>query len=113
ATFGGQTVDDSSVLLKYTYWGDANLDGQVTFDDYDIIDYFYWFPLPAAQMGWWTGDFNMDGEVTFDDYELIDYAYWFQGAPLTGDGLGAVPEPATLVLLGLGVLAIAARRKRR
>ncbi|MBE3069137.1 MAG: hypothetical protein IMZ66_02765, partial [Planctomycetes bacterium] len=38
ATFEGQTVDASSVLVKYTYWGDANFDGAVTFDDYDIID---------------------------------------------------------------------------
>ena len=112
ATFGGVTVDASSVLVKYTYWGDANLDGQITFDDYDIIDYYYWFPLPADQAGWWTGDFNMDGEVTFDDYDLIDYAYWFQGAPLSGDGLTAVPEPATMTLLAMGLGSMLLRRRR-
>ena len=109
-TFEGQTVDASSVLVKYTYWGDANFDGAVTFDDYDIIDYYYWFPLPAAQMGWWTGDFDYDGNVDFDDYDKIDYAYWFQGAPL--GGLSGVPEPATLALLALGACAALARRRR-
>ncbi|MBE3123463.1 MAG: PEP-CTERM sorting domain-containing protein [Planctomycetes bacterium] len=110
--FGGVAVDMTSVLAKYTYWGDANLDGAVTFDDYDVIDYYYWFPLPADQMGWWTGDFNMDGAVTFDDYDLIDYAYWFQG-PQLSNGLNGVPEPATLALLGLGALAAIARRRRQ
>ena len=112
-TLEGEPVDASSVLVKYTYWGDANFDGRVTFDDYDVIDYYYWFPLPADQMGWWTGDLDYDGNVDFDDYDLIDYAYWFQGAPLVGDGLGTVPEPATLTLLALGGLALAAKKKRR
>ena len=98
-TFEGQAVDASSVLVRYTYWGDANLDGVVNFDDYDVIDYYYWFPLPAAQMGWWTGDLDMDGNVDFDDYDKIDYAYWFQGSPL--GGLGAVSlEPAVARLDG-------------
>ena len=100
----------AAVTVKFTYWGDANLDGKVNFDDYDVIDYYYWFPLPAEEMGWWTGDFDMDGNVDFDDYDLIDYAYWFQGAPL--GGLGAVPEPATLALVAAGAAAILRRRRR-
>ena len=84
--FEGETVDATSVLVKYTYWGDANFDGTVTYDDYDIIDYYYWFQPPANQAGWWTGDFDMDTNVDSDDYDLIDYAYWFQGDPLEPGG---------------------------
>ena len=113
ATFGGVAVDASSVLVRYTYWGDMNFDGTVNFDDYDILDYYYWFPLPADQMGWWTGDLDYDGNVDFDDYDKIDYAYWFQGAPLAGDGLGAVPEPATMTLLAMGGLALLRRARHR
>jgi hypothetical protein len=29
------------------------------------------------------------------------------------DGMGAIPEPATLALLGLGAIAALARRRRR
>ena len=85
-TFAGQTVDDTCILIKYTYWGDINFDGSVTFDDYDVIDYYYWFPPPANQTGWWTGDFDMDTNIDFDDYDKIDYAYWFQGTPLVPGG---------------------------
>ena len=111
AALDGVAVDASSVLVKFTYWGDMNFDGMVTFDDYDIIDYYYWFPLPPEQMGWWTGDLDYDGNVDFDDYDRIDYAYWFQGAPLMGGGLGAVPEPATLALVALGGLGALLRRR--
>jgi len=117
--FDGEPIDTSSVLVKYTYWGDANLDGAVTFDDYDVIDYYYWFPPPAADAGWWTGDFDYDGDTDFDDYDRIDYAYWFQGGPLGGAAgraehapLGA-PEPATLALLAVGGALAAGRRGRR
>ena len=117
-TFEGQAVDASSVLVRYTYWGDANLDGVVNFDDYDVIDYYYWFPLPTAQMGWWTGDLDMDGNVDFDDYDKIDYAYWFQGAPLGGlDAAslepvlarldGELPPPAANLAVTPDVLAAA------
>jgi len=118
-TFAGEAVDASAVLLAYTYWGDADLDGRVTFDDYDVIDYYYWFPPAAGEAGWWSGDFDYDGDVDLDDYDRIDYAYWFQGGPLGGMAgagqapYGAVPEPGTLALLAAGGAVAGLRRGRR
>ena len=54
----------------YTYVGDANLDGQVTGDDYAGID----FNVGTGADGWFNGDFNLDGAVTGDDYSPIDFA---------------------------------------
>src|SRR4029079_16071779 len=36
-TFPGQTVDASSLLIKFTYFGDSNLDGQVDVGDLGIL----------------------------------------------------------------------------
>jgi hypothetical protein len=37
-TFAGQSVDASTVMIKYTYDGDANLDGLIDAGDYGLID---------------------------------------------------------------------------
>ena len=41
STFDGQSVTTSDVLVKYTYYGDANLDGKVDGSDYSRIDSGY------------------------------------------------------------------------
>ncbi|MBE3070761.1 MAG: pre-peptidase C-terminal domain-containing protein, partial [Planctomycetes bacterium] len=75
--FAGQAVDASSVLVAYTWWGDANLDGVIDANDYDVIDKNYLFtPNPAAP--WFTGDFTYDGVIDANDYDKIDKAYLFQ-----------------------------------
>ena len=38
STFDGQPTVDGDVLVKYTYFGDANLDGVVNAADYMLID---------------------------------------------------------------------------
>ena len=70
-TFGGVSVDGPAVLVKYTWAGDANLDGRVTFDDYVKIDTGF----NTGLTGWVNGDFNYSGSVTFDDYVLIDISF--------------------------------------
>ena len=37
ATFAGQSIDNTAVLLKYTAYGDANLDGQVNLTDFNRL----------------------------------------------------------------------------
>jgi fibronectin-binding autotransporter adhesin len=118
--FDGQNPAVTDVLVKYTYYGDANLDGQVDGSDYTKIDNGFNNHLT----GWINGDFNYDGVVDGSDYTLIDNAFNNQGAslsPNTADlvmspttqlgGTTAVPEPSTLMLIGIGGLLL--RRARR
>ncbi|MBE3070952.1 MAG: PEP-CTERM sorting domain-containing protein [Planctomycetes bacterium] len=107
--FAGEAVDATAVLVRYTWWGDANLDGVVDANDYDVIDKNYLFP--PAVMGWWVGDFNYDGAIDANDYDRIDKAYLFQGAPLAAPSPAPAPEPATLALLALGTAGAMLRRQ--
>ena len=78
ALFDGETVDATAILIKFTYAGDANLDGAITGDDYFQIDSAF----PTGGHSWFNGDFNYDGSITGDDYFLIDSNFAAQGPPL-------------------------------
>src|SRR5205823_9378152 len=71
ATFDGLPVNNSDVLVKYTYYGDTELNGRVNFDDYVRTDNGFNNHLT----GWLNGDFDYNGQVNFDDYVLIDIAF--------------------------------------
>ena len=119
-TFEGySSLNDSDVLIKYTYYGDANLDGKVDGSDYSRIDNGVLLGLS----GWFDGDFNYDGVIDGSDYTLIDNSFNTQGAQInaevasptaqiTGAGISAVPEPASLGLFGIGALGLLGRRQR-
>ncbi len=115
-------VTSSDVLVKYTYYGDATLDGTVDGSDYSRIDNGYL----AGASGWFNGDFNYDGQIDGSDYTLIDNAFNTQGANIASEianpsavataqiaGTSAVPEPTTLGVLGLGAIGLLGRRRRR
>jgi hypothetical protein len=78
ALFNGYTVDATSVLLKYTYYGDADLSGEVDFDDYVRIDGGF----NSELTGWTNGDFDYSGDVGFDDFVLIDLGFNLQSGTL-------------------------------
>jgi hypothetical protein len=112
--FAGQTINGNSTLVMYTWGGDANLDGTINGDDYFNID----SNILAQVPGYHNGDFDYNGEINGDDYFIIDANITFaQANPAFytaaggGGGLAAVPEPASIGLLGLGWLF--ARRSRR
>jgi hypothetical protein len=113
ATWRGQLVDGSTTLIKYTYAGDANLDGVISGDDYFQIDSAF----PQALSGWLNGDFNYDGVINGDDYFLIDSNYPAQGPPLGGAGIpagvSAVPEPSALTASAMAIGLAAVTRRRR
>jgi len=74
-----QTVDATSVVVKYTYAGDANLDGVIDGADYGTLDNWYQFPGTA---GFANGDVNYDGVIDGADYGTLDNSIQLQGAPL-------------------------------
>jgi len=70
--------DGGEVVVKYTWDGDANLDGVVNAADYFMIDSNF---IPQAK-GYQNGDFNYDGVINADDYFLIDSAFLGQTGQL-------------------------------
>ncbi|CAN5640854.1 hypothetical protein BH09PLA1_BH09PLA1_09910 [soil metagenome] len=78
ASFAGEPISGSAVLVKYTYFGDADFNGVVNFDDYSRIDTGF----STGRSGWLNGDFDGNGIVNFDDYSLIDLAFNTQGSGL-------------------------------
>ena len=105
-------LDDTAVLVKFTYPGDATLDGQV-----DLRDLYL---LSNAWLGsgdWVDGDFDYNGFVDKGDLTLLAKNWQAgDGAPLAVvlDQLGlpavSVPEPGLAVLLP-SVLILAWRRR--
>jgi fibronectin-binding autotransporter adhesin len=117
-SFDGVTsLATTDILVKYTYFGDANLDGKLNASDYIAIDNGFTMHLT----GWANGDFNYDGTVNGDDYTLIDNAFNTQSS-VSINAVAAspaaqisvsVPEPATLGLVAIGSAATLLRRRRK
>jgi len=100
------------VVVKFTWNGDANLDGVVNADDYFLIDSGFITQKP----GWYNGDFNYDGVVNADDYFLIDSAFLGQSGPLAGGESAAAtthaaPEPADAAAVEDAVIVQPARKQ--
>lgn len=107
-------VDSSTVVMRYTYAGDANLDGKV-----DVVDLGMLAAHWQQNGSWVNGDFNYDGVVDIVDLGVLA-SDWQAGA--TGSGMSfaealasvnfgdaSVPEPAVLAPAALLLL----RRRRR
>jgi hypothetical protein len=112
STFAGQAVDGTTVVIAYTYDGDANLDGRVDVADLGALA-SHWQALAV----WTGGDFDYSAFVGVSDLGLLA-SNWQAGseelsAALATFGLpsAAVPEPATGLLASAALLF--GRRNRR
>ncbi len=134
--FKGVAVDGDDILVRYTYYGDATLDGMVDADDFTQFLGGYNNngvngPLTVTQT-WLNGDFDYSGLVDADDFTQFLAGYNDQGGQLSvmsglvsgASGLSsdqrdfmlaavaAVPEPTGLGLLAVGALGMLGRRRR-
>jgi hypothetical protein len=106
-TFAGEAVDGDAVLVRYTYLGDANLDGKVNALDFNILASNFGNPnFP----NWSQADFNYDSSVDTADFNLLAMNYNLAlAAPPLG---GLVPEPSVIATLAL-MTAFGCRRRLR
>jgi len=118
--FDGFTLSGNETLVKYTYYGDADLDGKLTSFDFALLDAgFAQTNQYDGKPGWFFGDFNYDGTVGSQDYALMNLGYIAFSSP-TGSGNPNIPagtqlpEPSTLALglFGVGGLLAIVRRQR-
>jgi GH43 family beta-xylosidase len=71
-SFAGVTgLTSNDVLVKYTYYGDADLSGAVTLDDFTLFLRGY----QGSATTWFEGDFDYDGLVSLDDFTLFLAGY--------------------------------------
>jgi hypothetical protein len=129
ALFAGQTADATSLLVRYTLFGDATLDGVVDFNDLVKLAQSYNTTVSAATDEWWgRGDFTYDGTVDFNDLVKLAQNYntglpagAVPGAPagFASDwsaAVASVPEPTVAIGLVAGGWALAGpggRQRRR
>jgi len=90
---------DLDILVRVfcrSQYGDANVDGRVTFEDFAALQNHY-----GQSGGWADGDFNADGQVTFADFALLQNHY---GQDLTGGTAPAAGE--ALAASGCGAIGL-------
>jgi hypothetical protein len=111
----GPTAD--GVMVKYTWAGDASLDGAVTIADLGILAANW----QQSNRHWFQGDFNYDGSVNIADLGILA-GNWQAGASGASsmsfeealamfdvfDGV-EVPEPSCLAVLAVGGLLLRRR----
>lgn len=103
AVFAGEPVDSTSILLRFTLPGDANLDRVVNIGDFALLAAN--FNQPSY---WARGDFTYDGTTGIGDFALLA-ANFNQSLPATGARPVAVPEAAA----GGAVAGLVACLRRR
>jgi T5SS/PEP-CTERM-associated repeat protein len=118
----GIGVGGDDVIVRFTWAGDATLDGAVTIADLGVLAANW----QGTGKGWWEGDYNYDGVVNIADLGILA-SNWQRGVGSGPAGSGSsfeealgmfdafsgvvVPEPG-VGWFALGVLGLAVRRRR-
>ena len=68
----GYRDNGAAVEVKYTFYGDANLDGTVNLADFGTVKKNFGTTSGAT---WSEGDFNYDGKVNLGDFGLLKANY--------------------------------------
>jgi hypothetical protein len=110
--WGGVPVGINDILVKFTWYGDANLDGQVEGFDFALQAAGY----TGDGSGWLFGDLDLSGgPIGGFDFALMGAG--FTGSRVPGDPTFqqslSLPEPGVLGLLAVGGLGLLRRRNRR
>jgi predicted carbohydrate-binding protein with CBM5 and CBM33 domain len=119
STFLGTGIDSSTVIARYTFKGDADVNGIVNFDDLLALAQRY-----NTAGTWRNGDSNYDGTINFDDLLALAQNYngslAIEGSAITGGvtsfaadfalALSLAPEPA--MLSSVAFAAVGVRRRR-
>ncbi len=108
-TFRGLPVDSTAVLVRYTFLGDANLDGLVNALDFNAVATNF----GGSGKGWTDGDFDYNGIVNTLDFTQLasNFNLVLPSPAVESPVLGSlVPEPS---LLGAVTLACGLRMRRR
>ena len=80
----GDNTTTGQVTVKYTLYGDTNLDGKVNLGDFGVLKQNY----GATTGGTWSkGDFNYDGKVNLGDFGLLKSNF---GSPLPTSNIAEV-----------------------
>lgn len=94
----GQSMSNVDVLIKFTYFGDADMNGVLDATDYSLIDNGF----NANLNGWINRDFSYNDDVEGTDYFLIDNAHNGSGANVlptfTVSGNATADEGSTYTL---------------
>jgi hypothetical protein len=99
--------------LRHTYFGDSDLDGE--FNSTDLISvlatgkYENGIPHDAS---WADGDWNGDADFDSSDLVLAISSGGYEQGPRVA-AVAAVPEPSAGVMLGVGVVFVLHRFRRR
>lgn len=115
ATYFGQTIDNTTLLLTFTRYGDANLDRVVGLDDFNRLAANFGLPNRT----WTQADFNYDALCNLADFNLLAGNFGLGAAPSgpTPQDWAAlsavVPEPSGAALAALAGAILSRRRVRR